>query len=125
MLRRLLLLPPGIASCVSLLCAQSAPPQTTTQAPPGVIVGQVIDAGTGRHVPNARVSLLITGAAVQLDGMVYLNRPANIELLLPRLVPGPGPGRSNGPLLALTNGDGRFILRPVPKGTYAINATAT
>jgi hypothetical protein len=95
----------GAVATMAALPAQQQPPQTA-QAPAGVIVGQVVDAGSGKPVPNANVTL----------------SPGFSAGLAPRLPVGAGfPAM---PMRALTTTDGRFIFRPLSKGTFAVNASA-
>ena len=77
------------------LAAQTPPPA----ARDGVITGQVVDAVSGKPVGAAIVS--ISGAV--LSGRV-----------------GPGSGQ---PLRILTGGDGRFVFRDLPAGSFTIAAT--
>jgi hypothetical protein len=77
----------------------SQQPATEMRPGNGVILGQVIDAGTGRPVPGAMVRLL--GGT---------DRPIAVEL-----------GRAAGPAgppAVLTNRDGRFLFRNLPAGSY-------
>jgi hypothetical protein len=70
----------------------------------GVIVGQVIDPGSGRGVPGAIVSIA--------------GPPAAAPVLLNPSAPPPTPNPSS-----LTTADGRFLFRDLRKGTYFITAT--
>lgn len=70
----------------------------------GVIVGQVIDPGSGRGVPGAIVSIA--------------GPPAASPVLLNPSAPPPTPNPSS-----LTTADGRFLFRDLRKGTYFITAT--
>ena len=67
----------------------------------GIILGQVIDAGSGRPVP---------GAIVRLGGGT--DRPLPVPVAAGGRG-GPGPG-----LVVLTNSDGRFLFRNLPPGSY-------
>jgi hypothetical protein len=91
------------AAFAALQGQQQQPPQTA-QAPAAVIVGQVIDASTGKPVPNASVTLVPGASAGPVP------RPIGAAPALP--------------MRALTNAEGRFIFRPLSKGAYAVNATA-
>lgn len=85
------------------LAGQAGEPEQTGAAT-GLIVGQVIDAGTGRPVANAIVRL--TGTALrQIE-------PAPSGLGMPP------PG-----LRVMTTGDGRFFFRGLRKGGYSIQVT--
>ena len=77
------------------------PQQTEARSGNGVILGQVIDAGSGRAVP---------GAIVRLVGGT--DRPIPVA-----------PGSPPGPPTVITNRDGRFVFRNLPAGSY--NAIVT
>ena len=81
---------------------QTAPPSASEDTSSGVIVGQVIDPGTGRGIP---------GAIVTISGSPGAQPPA----------PGGAPPRPQPS--ALTTADGRFLFRDLRKGTYHLNAT--
>lgn len=102
---RLVLILIAAGATLAALQAPQQPPQPA-QPPAGVVVGQVVDAGSGKPVPNANVTLgpLLSPGAVQR---------------LPI-----GGGAPAAPVRALTNADGCFIFRPVAKGTYNIIANA-
>jgi 5-hydroxyisourate hydrolase-like protein (transthyretin family) len=82
------------------------PPQTAP-APAGVIVGQVVDAGSGKPAANVNVTL-VPGASAGLQ------RAPTDAVRLPTV-----------PMRALTNAEGRFIFRPLSKGAYSVSATAS
>ena len=84
----------SFAAAVVLLALQSAPPTAQADSESGLIVGQVIDADSGRPV---------RGAFVTLGGAVNIN-PA----MPPRV---------------LTGSDGRFVFRGLRAGNYGITAT--
>ena len=77
------------------------PPAADSRPGNGLILGQVIDAGSGRPVP---------GAIVRLAGGTDRPLPAPVEGVR---AGGPGPG-----LAVLTNSAGSFLFRNLPPGTY-------
>ena len=95
----------GAVATLAALPAQQQSPQTAP-APAGVIVGQIVDAGSGKPVPNANVLLGPNASA----GLVRLP------------IGGGGPP---APMRALTNAEGRFIFRPLSKGAYSVTANAS
>src|SRR5688572_28327842 len=74
--------------------AQPAPPPPT-----GLILGRVVDAASGRPVPGAIVAL------------------QNVSILMPGAPP-PGPQPR-----ALTNANGQFVFRRLPKGSFGLTVT--
>jgi carboxypeptidase family protein len=84
---------------------QNAPPAT------GMILGQVVDAATARPLPGAIVTLT-TSLSFQTTGVL----PA--ELIE---VP---PGAPGVPLRVITDAEGRFLFRDLPKGRYSFSASA-
>ncbi|HYN07472.1 MAG TPA: carboxypeptidase-like regulatory domain-containing protein [Vicinamibacterales bacterium] len=84
-----------------------APPAT------GLIVGQVVDAGTGRPIAGAIVSLTSSALSLAATG---LTNPADVLEMVPA-----GP---SVPTRVITNAEGRFVYRNLPKGRYAFSATA-
>lgn len=90
------------ASAASLAAAQLTPPSASpadTPAGSGVIIGQVIEAGSGRGVPGA---------------LVTLTTP-NVPAVTPGTPPQP-------PAVVLSTADGRFLFRDLRKGTYQVSA---
>lgn len=94
-----------IGAALAVLQAQQ--PQQAAPAPAGVIVGQVVDAGSGKPVPNANVTLGQSGSAGVLQLPVGAGRP------------------QSSPVRALTNAEGRFVFRPLSKGAYGVTANAS
>jgi hypothetical protein len=80
-----------------------------------VIAGQVLDAATGRPIPGAIVSLTTTASALAAVGVTN-----PVELPEMAVVSGP-----NVPIRVMTNADGRFVYRNLPKGRFAFSASAT
>src|SRR5688500_15954420 len=92
-----------LASAVAAASGQqTAPPSASEDTSSGVIVGQVIDPGTGRGIP---------GAIVTISGSPGAQPPA----------PGGAPPRPQPS--ALSTADGRFLFRDLRKGSYHLNAT--
>jgi hypothetical protein len=87
---------------------QQAPPPPAT----GLIVGQVVDAATGRPVPGAIVSLAASTAALLAAGLVA---PGEVEMTAA------GPAV---PTRMITDSEGRFVLRNLAKGRYTFSTTA-
>jgi hypothetical protein len=81
---------------------QAQPPAQTPPKGTGLIVGQVLDAGTSQPIGGALVTIAGRGAA-----------PAP-----------PVGGQPGGPLRLVTGPDGRFVVHDLPKGTFFINAAA-
>lgn len=100
-----------IAVLVALATPLAAARQRTDQqAPSGLILGQVVDAVSGRGV---------SGAIVTLGAPAPPARPL-AELLDIGVPPGPAGATRRG----LTTADGRFLFRDLPAGRYAMAATA-
>jgi hypothetical protein len=93
-----------IGAALAVLQAQQ--PQQAAPAPAGVIVGQIVDAGSGKPVPNANVTLGPNASA----------GPVRLPI---------GSSGPPAPMRALTNAEGRFIFRPLWKGTYGVSANAS
>ena len=87
-----------------------------------LIIGQVIDAGTGAGVPNAIVTL--GGATPPPPGAVPGGTPGRATG-----APPPPPGRAGAPppapsvLRQITDGDGRFAFRHLPAGSFSLSAS--
>ena len=92
----------------------SVPDRQQTPDPPatGLIVGQVLDAATGRPVPGAIVSLAASTAALLAAGLLA---PGEVEMTAA------GPAV---PTRMITDSEGRFVLRNLAKGRYSFSATA-
>src|SRR5262245_20777194 len=84
---------------------QNAPPAT------GLILGQVVDTGTGTPIIGAIVTLTTATLAVA------------VATLPAELIEGPiaGPGV---PTRVITDAEGRFVFRNLPKGRYSFSASA-
>src|SRR5436190_15228931 len=89
----------AVVSTLLVLAAPSAqahqvgaPPEAT-----GLILGRVVDAGSGRPIPGAIVT--IDGASIAVAGSAYRQ---------PR---------------AMTNANGQFVFRKLGRGTYGLTAT--
>ena len=85
------------------------------EAPPatGLIVGQVLDAATGKPVPGANVSLTTSPLSLAATGVT------NAADLLEIAQTGP-----SVPTRVIANSDGRFVYRNLPKGRYGFSASA-
>src|SRR5687768_3084314 len=77
--------------------APATPPQP--QSPTGLILGRVVDGSSGRPVPSAIVT--IAGGGI-----------------------GPAPAAGGGAQpRAITNSNGQFVFRRLPKGSFVLTAT--
>ena len=86
---------------------QNAPPPT------GMILGQVVDAGTGRPVPGAVVSLTsspVASAAGVTNAADFIEMSAAQTPSVPTRV--------------IADGEGRFVFRNLAKGRYSFSASA-
>ncbi len=87
------------------LLGQGLPPaQSTSQVQPSLIVGRVIDAGSGAGIAGAAVTAAVTASAGQPGGQ-------------PTGPPRPRPS-------ILTDSDGRFVLTVSPAGRVNLSALA-
>lgn len=92
---RLILILAGVMAVTAELSAQTqTPPQMTEKPATGVIVGTVVDAGSGKPIAGASVSTLAMGVADATGNRVT----------------------------ALTGSDGRFLFRALAEGSYTIVA---
>lgn len=91
-----------VGASLTLLLASDAVPSAQSQptAPQGLILGRVIDAGTGAGVSGAAVTVTIPPPAGQPSG--------------------PQPQRP----VILTDGDGRFVLFPLPAGRINLSVSS-
>ena len=89
-----------VLTVLMVLGASSAAQSPAPQPRDGVITGQVVDATTGR--PVGAVVVTIGGASI----------PVRV-----------GPSAPPGPPRILTGGDGRFVFRDLPAGSFTITAT--
>lgn len=117
----------GVCLLVLLLCAVSRPRAQSPQpqgAPPapqtgnGLILGQVVDAASGKPV---------SGALVSISGGARTGATAADEMTLVSVGLLPAPGRAGGPnatLPVLTDGEGRFLFASLARGVYTISAGA-
>lgn len=96
-----------VLSLGGLAVAQAPRPQAPA-AGTGLILGQIVDAGTGKGVSGAIVTL---GSSIPV--------PSQIGELVEIGVTPAATGRR-----VLTSADGRFLFRDLPKGRYALSATA-
>jgi protocatechuate 3,4-dioxygenase beta subunit len=94
--------------------ARPAQDRPQSDAPPatGLIVGQVVDAATGKPVPGAVVSLTQSPLALAAAAPIT---PEIIEM------PQTGPAV---PTRVIANAEGRFVYRNLPKGRYGFSAAA-
>jgi len=83
---------------VAALQSPQVPPQT---AGSGLILGRVVDAASGRPIPSAIVTL---------GGFAPAPMPSGI------------PAPQSQPR-AMTNANGQFVFRSLPKGSFSLNAT--
>jgi len=99
------------AAAVASAAAAQRPAPLTSAAPaplapgPAMILGRVVEAGTSTGVSGAVVTL--GGPALGAPNAVFSN------------------GTPGGPRRVATDGQGHFLFRDLPAGTYGLNATAT
>src|SRR5262245_57278034 len=103
----------GIALAAAATFAQQAPPRPAPAAGTGLILGQVVDADTGRGIPSVLVVIVTTAAPQAPVGELTEARPP--------AVPAP---TAAGARRTLTAADGRFVFRDLPKGRFTIAASA-
>ena len=110
----------SVAAWAAPAWAQVRPPQPAQPAgaaepagppPKGFILGQVVDAVSGRPVSGATVTL--QGADAAIAGPVAIDEATFLAGLN-----APGPGQ------VITDSEGRFLFRSLGKGSYGLNARA-
>jgi hypothetical protein len=94
------------SSVVPALAARQTPVAPLGLAPTGLIVGQVVDAGSGRSVGNAVVTLTRAQAITRELNVIGQSRPAPMQRIV-------------------TDPQGRFVFRELPDGLYLMNANAS
>ena len=87
-------------------------PITTTGT--GLILGRVIDAGSGRPVPGALVAIGGSAPPAPVTRTMGVNTPGAQPV--PFGAPGGGMPR------LMTDSEGRFVFRNLPKGTFNLTA---
>ena len=92
---------------MAIVCVLTLAQPAQVLPPTGLIVGQVVDAATGKPVSHAIV--MISG----LPNVRAATEPGRIS------VNPPGPA---GPAAILTGSDGRFVFRDLPGGSFGIDA---
>ena len=80
----------------SITGLRSQTPSSTTTSPAGLILGRVVEVGSTKPIPGVVVTMADPAA---------------------------GPGSASRPRQVLTNAQGRFVFRQVPKGSYTLTAT--
>ncbi len=93
--------------------AQERQPSTPPPAT-GLIMGQVVDAATGKPVPGAVVTVTTAPAAATTG----LTNQADLV----QIAQAAGPA---APLRVVADSDGRFVFRDLAKGRYGFSATAS
>lgn len=90
-----------VQAMVALAGAVLAAQQTAQTPATGLVAGQVIDATTRRPLGGAVVTLAATTTTT----------------------PAPGGAAARQRAVAVANGDGRFVFRDVPAGSYTLTST--
>jgi protocatechuate 3,4-dioxygenase beta subunit len=98
-----------VAAIVAALAVPVAAQRASQPAPTGLVLGQVVNAATGKGVPGAMVTL----------GAFAPAPPPTAELLDLGTTPSLAGARR-----VLTTADGRFLFRDLAKGRYTLNALA-
>ena len=95
--------------------APVAPGQRAAPSGTGVILGRVVDAGTGRPIPGARV--MMTSAADRVSSLAASGLISGMEMEMAMVGTG-GPNAQR----AIADADGRFVFRNLAKGAIPISA---
>jgi protocatechuate 3,4-dioxygenase beta subunit len=95
-----------LAASLVLLAPQAAPPPAQQPPGSGIVAGQIVDGTHGKPIGGAIVTLS-TGALPALS-------PTGVQ------PPAPAAARRG---IAVANGEGRFVFRDVPAGSYSLTAT--
>jgi hypothetical protein len=101
-----------------------APPASAQASPEppkgtGILMGQVVDAGTRRGIPGATVVITSVGAA-----QVQTVLPTG-EIIVTGGAAAPPAGPDDAPRQLLTDSSGRFMFRNLAAGRYSIRVTAS
>src|SRR5262245_7777111 len=99
----------GVSAATGVL-AQLRATQTQTVGT-GLILGQVVDANTGRGIPSVLVVLGPAAAATPVGELTEARPPSM-------------PPSIAGARRTLTAADGRFLFRDLPKGRFTVSASA-
>ncbi len=94
--------------------AVSTPMSPITTIGTGLIVGRVIDAGSGRPVPGSLVAIGGAMPPAPVSRTMVINTPGG----QPMTIGGPG----NAMPRLMTDAEGRFVFRNLPKGTFNLTA---
>ncbi len=103
---------PMMIGAGAVVAPAQAPNRPAALSATGLILGQVVDADTGRGVPGVVVTIGPTLPPAQPVGELLDARPAAMA----------PPGSSTKSIL--TSADGRFLFRDLPKGRFTLTATA-
>jgi hypothetical protein len=98
--------------------APVAPAQRAAPTGTGLILGRVIDAGTGRPIPGARVMMTGAAAAERVTSLAASGLISMMEMEMAMVGTG-GPNAQR----AIADADGRFVFRNLPKGAIPISAS--
>ena len=91
----------------------------------GVILGQVIDAGTGRPVPGARVTLSgVADRAATLfsTGLMTFDTFSAMQMEMELAGGAAGVGAANAQRV-IADGEGRFVFRNLARGSFPISTS--
>jgi hypothetical protein len=85
----------------------------------GIILGRVVDAGTGKPIPGARV--VVTGAAERAASLAAAGLISSLDVEMRMAAGAGGPNTQR----VIADADGRFVLRNLPKGSFPITTSMT
>ena len=103
----------GSLVLLSVLAFAQAPQQSPPPKPTGLVVGQIVDAGSMKPIPSATV--VITGG----------NTPSGVSLPTGEFIGQTDPSAgAPAPRQVIADGAGRFMFRELGSGAYTLRANA-